>query len=141
MKESPVWNVLCWIPLILGIVVILTPELLVPVCTDFVEMKSGALRPMRCAYSAKAEILLGGLLTTVGLLLVLRRQFAAVLGLVVAAIGVCILVAPQSWVIGVCMSKTMPCRDTEIWLIAEGVLAIVVGLLLWWRFRKTLAGA
>lgn len=139
-QGSILTRILLYVPLILGLLVFLTPEVLVPVCTELVEMKSGALRPMRCAYAAKAEMLLGALLMVTGLLIILYRKttkLVAALGLIVSAIGIAIILVPQSYIIGVCMHHTMPCRETQKWLVAEGALAIATGLLLWYRYRRS----
>lgn len=120
-----------WLPLLLGVLILLTPYLLAPVCTDLLELKSGKLVYMKCQYSARAVMLLGGMLILNGLLLFTKIKGKKIIGLVISIIGLAIILIPQQWVIGVCLNETMSCRTTLKWFYVEGILTILAGLWIW----------
>ncbi len=122
------WKWIRWVLFLLGILIILTPYQLAPVCTDFLELKSGKLVYMKCQYSARAVILLGGMLILNSLLFFTKTKGKKTMGISIAIIGLAIILIPQQWVIGVCLNETMSCRTTLIWFCVEGFLVILLGL-------------
>lgn len=128
VEEQNHWKWIRWILLLLGVLIILTPFQLAPVCSDFLELKSGKLVYMKCQYSARAIILLGGMLILNTCLLFTKLKEKKIVGISVAIIGLAIILIPQQWVIGVCLNETMSCRTTLLWFYAEGILAVLLGL-------------
>lgn len=129
-------NWLLGLPFLLGLVMLLTPYLLAPVCTGLVEMKSGAMNFMKCHYTAQGELVLGALILGTGLLLFKPRTDKRLLGAVVAFIGLATIVMPQQWVIGICLKDTMACHTTAKWLYTEGFLTMAAGVGIWTGWIK-----
>jgi len=125
-----------WVPLLLGILVLLTPYIIAPVCAGFLELKVGRLVPMKCHWTAQAELLLGGMLVLTSLLLFTKVKGKSLIGIFIAILGLGILLLPQQWVIGVCLSPEMSCRTTLLWLVGEGLLVMASGVLIWKTFKE-----
>lgn len=126
---------LTWAPIVLGILVIVTPYIISPVCSGLLELKSGKLVYMKCHYSAQAEILLGSILLLTGIIQAFFKKGKSALGLMMAILGLAIIIVPQQFMIGVCLSNDMSCRQTLLWLIGEGLAIMAVGLVIWKEYR------
>ena len=86
--------------------------------------------PMKCHWSANAEIGIGGAIAFLGILLLFFRKSPVRLGLSLAqaALGLVTVLIPSS-LIGVCMGKTMQCRVLMLpLLLVLGCLVIAVSL-------------
>ena len=83
-----------------------------PVCSGTLELANGNMVPMRCAYTAKVELLLALILAAVAVVaLVTKRPMTVALALLSLAI--------------VCKSADMACQSTALWLrIAGGISAV-----------------
>lgn len=119
------------LPALLGLMMLLTPYVLAPVCDGLIELKSGAMTFMKCHYTAQGELVLGALLLASGLLLLKPRTDKRLLGAVVFFIGLATILVPQQWVIGICLKDTMACHTTAKWLYVEGFLSMVTGIGIW----------
>ncbi len=100
--------------IILGILVIFGPIYLFPVCQYkgmMIEVKKGGFAPMKCTYTARAEIILGILTIVIALMLMIARESESrrLLNILFLILGVLVILVP-TWIIGICMSPTMPCR-------------------------------
>lgn len=117
---------------ILGLLLILGPVYLFPVCQYkgmMIELKNGGLMPMKCSYTARAEIVLAVLTISIGIFLQARQSGSRRLlyGLLLI-IAILVILVP-TWLIGVCMSPTMPCRaGTLPFLELIGGLLIAVSV-------------
>ena len=80
-----------------------------PVCSGTLELANGNMVPMRCAYTAKVELLLALILAAVAVVaLVTKRPMTVALVLLSLAIVLLTFDTPLS--IGVCKSATWPAR-------------------------------
>ena len=95
-----------------------------PVCSGTLELANGNMVPMRCAYTAKVELLLALILAAVAVAaLVTKRPLTVALVLLSLAIVLLTFDTPLS--IGVCKSADMACQSTALWLrIAGGISAV-----------------
>ena len=99
--------------ILLGILVILAPTVIFPVCAEV----------MACTYTKKVEIGLGILLILLGAVSIfLDERVRLGISISLAGIGALIIAAPLGW-IGVCGSNMMTCR------IATRPLLLVLGIL------------
>ncbi len=106
---------------ILGILIILAPTVIFPVCDA--EMK------MRCLYTKQAEIGIGALIAVLGAVtFFLSEQVRAGISIAIAGIGVLEIAIPTV-LIGVCGSDMMACNNaTRPLLVVLGVLTILVSV-------------
>ncbi len=94
-----------------------------------ITLPSGATIPMKCSWSAQAEIVLGAGLLTVGVLALASRKketltFLMIIGVVM---GAAVILVPTE-VIGVC-SSMMPCNTfMRPFLVASGALVMALCL-------------
>ena len=94
-----------------------------------IQLPSGATTPMKCTYSAEAEIAAGIPLFVLGALVVVarRKETLNVLMAVGAVLGVIIILIPTN-LIGVC-SSMMPCNTfMQPFLILMGAIVVAVTL-------------
>lgn len=107
---------------ILGILIILAPTVIFPVCDA--EMK------MRCLYTKQAEIGIGALIAVLGAVtFFLSEQVRAGISISIAGIGVLEIAIPTV-LIGVCGSDMMACNAaTRPLLVVLGVLTILVSVI------------
>lgn len=107
---------------ILGILIILAPTVIFPVCDA--EMK------MRCLYTKQAEIGIGALIAVLGAVtFFLSEQVRAGISIAIAGIGVLEIAIPTT-LIGVCGSDMMACNAaTRPLLVVLGVLTILVSVI------------
>jgi len=137
MKKTQVWAL---IVIILGVIVILIPWYLFPVCgIGRYAPPVGTLPRMHgCDGTLKAATVLGVILVFAGVLTLFLRQFWA--GIVSAAstivIGVLVILFPTI-ITGVCKVPTMPCVfGTKPALIIAGIVLIVAGCIGGMLFKK-----
>lgn len=84
-----------------------------PVCSGTLELANGNMVPMRCAYTAKVELLLALILAAVAVAaLVTKRPMTVALVLLSLAIVLLTFDTPLS--IGVCKSADMACQSTAL---------------------------
>lgn len=122
----------------LGIVVILVPWILFPVCEMgglYIQAVSGMQFPMPCGWTARAESGIGALIVVAGGLLIARntpetRQAAGVFTL---ALGALVILFPTV-LTGMCKVASHPCRLTTLPVLEIlGILVIIVGGYLVWK--------
>lgn len=135
MKQS-IAKLLYAIPALLGLVLMLTPYKIAPVCSGLIELKSGNMAFMKCHYTAQAELLLGALLLCVGMMILLPKIEKRWLGAVIALIGLCTIIVPQPWCIGICANNMQECHNSLRWFYGEGLLTIGMGLGIWSKLIK-----
>lgn len=114
-----------------GILLALVPHILLPVCEGVVATASGGNVPMKCFWTAKAELGTGALTAFAGLLYCLSRNPGVRFGIAVmtAATGMLGMAFP-TLLIGVCPSETMPCRMGTLPALVLINAAIVITALL-----------
>jgi len=94
-------------------------------------LENGRQIPMKCHWTARAEMGLALPLLATGILLVVfrRRDAQRILSLIGALLGVTAILLPTT-LIGVCANPSMLCKSfMQPFLILTGSLVIVVGLL------------
>jgi hypothetical protein len=114
----------------LGALVILIPKVIYPVCTDKIELINGKALYMRCHWTAMSELLVGGLITFNGILLIVFKKCEArlALSIMLFLLGLTTLLIP-TLVIGMCESATMDCRvGTEPALIVVSIIIMAVSI-------------
>jgi hypothetical protein len=119
---------------VLSVLLIVGPMYIFPVCEYskgmMIEVKHGGFVPMKCTYTAKAEIAMAAIALTIAVLLILARtsESRRLLNVVLLAVGILVIVIPL-WLIGVCGGPMMPCRiGTLPFLELIGGLIIAVSV-------------
>ena len=120
--------------LVLGVLIVLTPWYILPVCEvygAYLKTATGSEIPMKCGWTARAEIGTGVGIVSIGAVLLAfgkRKETLRALGVVGATLGVLTVLFP-TYLIGVCASAEHPCNmGTRPGLVLLGVLTIVVSL-------------
>src|SRR5690606_10607353 len=123
---------------ILGIVIILTPWVLFPVCEVegmYLTTSAGVQMPMKCGWTARAETAMGALIIVMGGLLVARHtpETRQAVGLFNVAAGILVVLFP-TYLIGMCRLADHPCRQLTLpALEVLGVIVIIIGAFLIWK--------
>lgn len=123
-------NIFGIITLILGILLILVVQLILPVCDKTLELANGNAVPMACHYTGLFATAAGVLIIFSGVLSLFFRKAQAciVLGLQSLALALATVLMSTSF-IGVCKNATMPCHmGTQPGIIVVCVLIIVCGV-------------
>jgi hypothetical protein len=123
--------------ILLGIIIILTPWVIFPVCEMhglFAETKTGTKLPMPCGYTGRAETGIGALIVVSGGVLIARKtqDTKQVVGVFSIATGVLVILYPTV-LIGMCKLADHPCRQLTIpaFEILGAAVIIIGGYLLW----------
>jgi hypothetical protein len=123
---------------LLGIIIILIPWIIFPVCEmegSYVVTAAGAKLPMTCGWTARAETGIGALIVIAGGLLIARstRETRQAVGIFTIAMGALVILFPTV-LIGMCKVATHPCRMTTLPALEFlGVIVIIVGGYLVWK--------
>ena len=123
---------------LLGILVILTPWIIFPVCEvqgSFMQTASGMKVPMTCGWTARAETGVGALIVVAGGLLIARStpETRQAVGIFSIAMGALVVLFP-TFLIGMCKVAEHPCRMTTLpALELLGVIVIIIGGYLVWK--------
>ncbi len=132
-KSSMISKGLGVVAVVIGFLVAIVPHYVFPVCQYvgmLIETSAGKYLPMKCYWTATAEIGLGAAIVLVGLLLIVSKQTETrrVLGTILAALGILVALVP-TYLIGVCAMPDHPCRlATQPALILLGVVTVIVGI-------------
>jgi hypothetical protein len=117
---------------LLGIVVILTPWIIFPVCEhygSYMMTQSGMQVPMTCGWTARAESGIGALIAIGGGLLIFRStpETRQAVGIYTIAMGILVILFP-TFIIGMCKMAEHPCRALTLpALEILGIIVILVG--------------
>lgn len=133
--RTGVSRVLAVLVVLVGLSVALIPKYVFPICESANLWFSSSYQPiMRCFWLGRVELLLGGLVAIVGVILLLRstRDTRFVLGVVLGGLGLVIILATLNSVIGstcghansLCQIGTKPAERIA------GALLIIFGLIL-----------
>lgn len=124
--------------ILLGIVIILTPWIICPICEMgglYVQTVSGMNLPMTCGWTARAETGVGALIVVAGGLLIARGTIETrqAVGVFAIAMGALVVLFP-TFLIGMCKVASHPCRMTTLpALEILGVIVIILGGYLLWK--------
>ena len=138
MTSDKTINVYGALLVLLGVIIILTPWIIFPVCEmegSYVVTSTGMKLPMTCGWSARAESGIGALIVVAGGLLIARstRETRQAVGVFTIAMGALVILFP-TLLIGMCKVATHPCRMTTLpALEILGVIVIIVGGYLVWK--------
>jgi hypothetical protein len=114
---------------VVGLLIIITPVIL-PVCQGLLELTNGKQVPMRCFWTARAEMIIGALVLIVGLTIAFSKSAEARyrLNYQVTFLGLAAILTPL-FIIPTCMNPDMACNiGTKPALIILGVITTVMGL-------------
>lgn len=115
---------------ITGLLVALTPNVILPVCEELVKTAMGTSIPMRCHYTATAEIGVGGLLSVAGALFFVyggESKINGILSTMILALGVVTILIPTV-LIGTCATPDHPCNlGSKPGLILLGSFTMLLG--------------
>ena len=123
---------------LLGILIILTPWILFPVCEmegNFIVTASGMKVPMTCGWTARAETGVGALIVVAGGLLIVRStpETRQTIGIFSIALGALVVLFPTV-LIGMCKVATHSCRMTTLPVLEIlGIIVIILGGYLFWK--------
>ncbi|PHI28203.1 DUF4418 family protein [Budvicia aquatica] len=97
--------------LLLGFLIAIVPQYIFPVCDGTLETISGKHIPMKCHWTAIAELGTGGLISLGGISLMIFKDSGIRLGISLMTLfsAILALLFPV-WLIGVCPSPLMPCH-------------------------------
>lgn len=115
---------------VLGLLIVITPMVL-PVCEGLLELVNGKQVPMRCHWTARAEMIFGVLLVALGLMITFLKEAGERQRLhhQVALLGLVTVLTPL-FIIPTCMNPEMSCNvGTKPALIILGALVLITGLL------------
>lgn len=98
------------ITIIIGILFILVPLYILPVC-DLVEHANGKITIMRCFWTARAEVGIGAVVIAIGILSLLISSSAVRIGFYLSLFCLSFLAAAiPTLLIGVCPNEMMDCH-------------------------------
>jgi hypothetical protein len=123
---------------ILGIIIILVPWIIFPVCEMgglYVQTVSGMQFPMPCGWSARADSGIGVLIVIAGSLLIVRNtpETRQAVGVFSIASGALVILFPTV-LIGMCKIASHPCRTMTLPVLELlGVFVIIIGGYLIWK--------
>ncbi len=117
--------------LVLAVVLMVVPSFFTCASSGrTIQLSSGKSIPMKCLWTARAEIGLGILLLAVGALLFISRKLETIRSLSILAliIGILIILFP-TMLIGVCGNPEMPCAAVmKPTLLLIGIITGVLGI-------------
>ncbi|MDW7674412.1 MAG: DUF4418 family protein [Bacillota bacterium] len=123
------WRLIGVIGILIGIIIMLTPFKLAPVCSGTLELASGMFVPMKCNWTGHAEVIIGAIVAVNGLLIFFAaRQNPRYLGLMLGVLGIAAIAIPSNLGIGVCMNPEMSCHTTKSVITMWGGLLIFLGI-------------
>jgi len=131
--KSVTSKILGIVAVVLGIIVAAGPHYIFPVCQYYgmlLGTAAGTQVPMKCYWTAMAEVGLGALIVVTGMVLIVSKhaETRRALGFVLAALGVVVALVP-TYLIGVCGMAEHPCRmATQPALILLGLVTIIIGV-------------
>jgi hypothetical protein len=132
MREGiVVVKILAGILIVLALVTIIVPQFVN--CAEdgrLLTLDNGRQIPMKCLWSARAELALGIPLLVLGILMAIAAYKESIRSLSILAIvlGIMIILVPTV-LIGVCSNPDMDCRSVmQPLMIVVGILIILVGL-------------
>jgi hypothetical protein len=129
----------------LGLLIALVPVCIFPACSKMIETAAGGTVPMKCFWSGRAEIGIGLLILSGGVLLAFFKSAPVRIGisLMTALTGVLGILVPTLLIAG-CEMPAMTCRMTTFpALNILNVLTIAAGLanvIYLWRQNRKLQG-
>ena len=127
MKKNTIIGIII---LVLGALLALVPQFILPVCSKMLELANGNAVPMACHYTGLFATVAGILIAFYGLLSILLRkaQTWIALGFGTVALAFATLLVSTA-LIGVCKNATMPCHmGTQPAVIVLCALIIVCGI-------------
>ncbi len=128
MKKTYIFGIIL---LILGVVLALMPQIILPACDKGIELANGSTVPMKCHWTGIFCTILGAFVTLSGILaLILRNaQTQRVLGVFSILFAVTAILT-ATCIVGVCKNAIMPCRmGTLPGILVISVLIIAVSIL------------
>ena len=97
--------------MIIGLLYILVPQYLLPVCQNTLTLVNGNTIPMKCFWTANAINGLGAAVCLAGLVICLCTSAAMRMGIsLMTGILSLLAIAISVFLIGVCVNEAMPCR-------------------------------
>lgn len=121
-----------------GLLVALVPTVILPVCEGMIETTMGKLIPMRCFWTARAELAVGGLLLLTGLLHAFSQNAETRRNLsgLILALGITTILVP-TLLVPTCANPDMACNlGTKPALLLLGGITIILGAAGWWSARR-----
>ncbi|MFZ5639236.1 MAG: DUF4418 family protein [Bacillota bacterium] len=114
MPREKISKIIALASALTGILVMLVPRYIFPVCQfygRFIETKAGKLIPMRCFYTAQAELAVGAVIFFSALALIFARQAETrkTVSMILVLLGLVVIFLP-ALLIGVCKDPSMPCH-------------------------------
>ncbi len=101
-----------------------------PVCSKFLELKTGKLIYMRCHYSAVAAVILSILMIASAVSTFIMKKNNIIIP-VLLGFFLILVIKDTPLSIGICKKATMECQGTKIWFYISGILSILSGIYAW----------
>ena len=127
-KLVPICSTIC---LACAILAIGAASIWAPPCNGALELANGNMVPMKCAYAAKAGIVLAALIAICSALSFAKKDMLFAVAAISLALSFIVMQLPGT--IGVCKSDRMACHTTAAWFISCGGISFVssiVGIVL-----------
>ena len=101
-------------------------------CSGTLELANGNFVPMKCAYTAKAAVLVAIVLFGAAIENLLKKRLSPI---VYVLIGFVLFILPfaNALGIGVCVKEAMACSATAVWLKICGAVTALIGLVSFFR--------
>jgi hypothetical protein len=115
---------------IVGLLIILTP-IIFPICEGLLELANGKQVPMRCFWTARTEMVIGGLVLLSGLMIAMitSAETRQRLNHQVAFLGLATILIPL-YIVPTCMHPDMACNvGTKPALLILGGITLLLGLI------------
>ena len=117
--------------LVLGVISVLIPKIILPVCSGQLELATGSTAPMKCHWMAQAELPISILIIAVSVLILAlkNQQMQLILYVVITMLGLMVILVCTVF-IGVCMASGMPCRmGTQPAMIIIGAMILFFSMI------------
>ena len=127
-KLVPICSTIC---LACAILAIGAASIWAPPCNGALELANGNMVPMKCAYAAKAGIVLAALIAICSALSFAKKDMFFAVAVISLALAFIVMQLPGA--IGVCKGDGMDCHTTAAWFISCGGISFVssiVGIVL-----------
>lgn len=124
MKDSR-FKIPAILAVIAGALIIIAPLSFAGPCRDLLELKAGVLVPMKCYWTARIFLVIGGLIALTGILqfFAKKNETRHFLSIILVAQALALLIVPKSFIIGICGMGMAACQHM---VKVESVLLILV---------------
>lgn len=104
-----------------------------PVCSGILTLENGSTAHMKCYYTGQLVMVLGIILLFTSLMASGATKDHSKFQLLIIMIGILLLLAPTSAIIGICSKAKMACHHTAAWMRGCGAVAVLSAIIGLWK--------